>query len=100
MSKVLQHFYVYIVRCSDTTLYTGMTRDIEKRLQMHNGEMAGGARYTRSRRPVHLAYFEVHSSQSAAMRREREIKKLSKKKKEALVQSTNELLEKSHKMSL
>jgi len=92
MSEPSQHFYVYIVRCSDASLYTGMTRDIEKRLQMHNGEMAGGARYTRSRRPVRLAYLEAHPSRSAAMRREREIKKLSKKKKETLVQTLNDEL--------
>ncbi|NOY58846.1 MAG: GIY-YIG nuclease family protein [Calditrichaeota bacterium] len=90
MSEPSQQFFVYIVRCSDASLYTGITRNVAKRLQMHNGEMAGGARYTRSRRPVRLAYLEAHPSQSAAMRRERQIKKLSKRKKEALVQTIND----------
>ena len=90
MSKSSRQFFVYLVRCSDASLYTGITRNIEKRLQMHNGEMTGGARYTRSRRPVQLAYLEAHPSRGAAMRREREIKKLSKKKKEVLVQTLND----------
>ncbi len=83
-------FFVYIVRCSDATLYTGMTRDIEKRLQMHNGEIAGGARYTRSRRPIRLVYMESCETQSDAMRRERQIKRFSKKNKENLARQWRE----------
>lgn len=80
------HFFVYIVRCSDNSLYTGMTQNVEKRLRMHNGEIPGGARYTRSRRPVRLVYRETVESHRDAMHRERQIKKFSKKKKEFLAQ--------------
>ncbi len=67
-----------------------MTQNVEKRLQMHNGDMAGGARYTRSRRPVHLVYVEPCETQKDAMRRERQIKNFSKKKKETMVQAWRE----------
>jgi len=63
---------------------------MEKRLQMHNGEIAGGARYTRSRRPVSLVYIESCKTQGDAMRRERQIKKFSKKKKENLAHQWHE----------
>ena len=60
---------VYIVCCSDGTLYTGITTDIERRMEEHNSEK-GGARYTRSRRPVQLVYRETAKSRSGAARRE------------------------------
>lgn len=85
MSVSSAQFFVYMLRCSDNSLYTGMTQNVENRLRMHNGEKPGGAHYTRSRRPVHLVYLESCESQKEAMRRERAIKKLSKKRKEALV---------------
>jgi len=76
-------YYVYILRCSDNTLYTGITNDIEKRLNQHN-HTSTGAKYTRTRRPVELVYSEQCESKSIALKRELEIKKLSKSQKEKL----------------
>ncbi len=71
--------YVYIVECRDKTLYTGWTTDIERRVSQHNkGE---GAKYTRARRPVVLKYFEEFDTNREAMKRECEIKKLSRQDK-------------------
>ncbi len=78
-------WYVYILRCRDGSLYTGITRDPERRLKEHNGLIAGGARYTRSRRPVSLVYRQAMNSRSSALKREIEIKKLDKAQKEALI---------------
>lgn len=79
----LPHF-VYIIRCRDGTLYTGYTTDLEHRLRQHNGEISGGARYTRGRGPVTLAYREEHESMTEAMRREAAIKRLTHMEKESL----------------
>ncbi|MFZ5760458.1 MAG: GIY-YIG nuclease family protein [Thermodesulfobacteriota bacterium] len=68
-------WYVYIVRCSDGTLYTGITRDPERRMAEHNAAR-GGARYTRARQPVELIYVEAGPSRSVVCRREQQIKKL------------------------
>ena len=76
-------WHVYIVRCSDGTLYTGIARDLEKRIAEHNSE-AGGARYTRPRRPVELVYSEEAASRSEALKREYEIKRLPRAGKEDL----------------
>jgi putative endonuclease len=73
-------WYVYMVQCSDGTLYTGITNNLEKRIKAHNSEK-NGARYTRSRRPVKLVYSEKVSSKSAAARLEHEIKKLKRSEK-------------------
>ena len=82
--------YTYILRCADGSLYTGWTNDLENRLRAHNE--GKGAKYTRSRRPVELAYSESFATKSEAMRREAEIKKLSREEKlrlcsEALIHS-------------
>ena len=66
-------FFCYMLECKDGSFYSGWTKDLEKRLAAHNS--GKGARYTRSRLPVELIYFEELDSQSEAMRREREIKK-------------------------
>jgi len=79
--------YVYIVECSDRTLYTGSTGDIEKRIREHNSTRAG-ARYTRSRRPVKLVYVEACPTLSMALKREAEIKKLSRTQKLLLSRKT------------
>ncbi len=79
-------FYTYILECSDKTLYTGYTNNIEKRLYEHNNT-GNGARYTRSRRPVKLAYSESYSTQSDAMKREVKIKRLSRAKKLMLIEN-------------
>ncbi|MBI3563482.1 MAG: GIY-YIG nuclease family protein [Gammaproteobacteria bacterium] len=78
-------WFVYIVRCVDATLYTGITRDIQRRLHEHNGDDRRGARYTRGRRPVELVYNESYISRSLASRREAAIKKLPRIRKEALI---------------
>jgi putative endonuclease len=76
-------FFVYIVRCADGTLYTGFARDPEKRVRVHNE--GKGAKYTRSRLPVTLAYVERCDSLSAALKREHELKPWSHAAKEALI---------------
>lgn len=76
---VITIYYVYILICSDSTLYTGYTNDVNRRLEVHND--GKGSKYTRGRLPVTLAYSEQHSSKSSAMRREAEIKKLSRQEK-------------------
>lgn len=68
-------WFVYIMRCADGTLYTGITTDIARREQEHNSEK-NGARYTRSRRPVVLVYSEEVENRSEASKREHAIKKL------------------------
>ena len=76
---------VYLLRCADDSLYTGVATDLERRLLQHNGELSGGARYTRGRRPVVLAYREDCDDRGAAQRREAEIKRLSRAEKIALI---------------
>ncbi len=78
-----QNNYVYIVRCHDQTLYTGWTNHLEKRIKDHNE--GRGAKYTKARRPVKLEYYETFSSKSEAMKREYQIKQLTRKEKEALI---------------
>lgn len=72
---------VYILQCADGSLYTGITRDLERRLQQHNGERPGGPRYTRGRRPVCLLWSEQAADRSAASRREAAVKDLSREGK-------------------
>jgi len=67
-------YYLYIVRCSDNTLYTGITTKLERRIEEHN-HSAKGAKYTRTRRPVVLVYSEEYLDRSKASKREYEIKK-------------------------
>lgn len=76
-------FFVYILECSDKTLYTGSTNDLEKRLFEHNNSKKG-AHYTKIRRPVLLKHKEELSTLSEARKREAEIKRLSREKKEIL----------------
>ncbi len=78
--------YVYILECCDKTLYTGCTNNIEKRIHGHNNTGAG-ARYTRGRRPVKLIYIESYPTLSDALKRETQIKKLSKAQKLLLIQN-------------
>lgn len=75
--------FVYILECADGTLYTGWTTDVERRLHEHNA--GRGARYTRGRRPVHLARVEVYPTPAAAMQREAAIKRLSRAAKRCLI---------------
>ena len=81
--------YTYILKCKDNTYYTGYTTDVEKRVKAHNE--GKGAKYTRGRGPVELVYYEEHMEKQAAMRREWEIKQLSRNEKEKIIneQKTN-----------
>ncbi|MBI1732937.1 MAG: GIY-YIG nuclease family protein [Gammaproteobacteria bacterium] len=80
-------WYVYIVRCAGGTLYTGVARDVQRRVEEHNTGGPRSAKYTRPRRPVTLAYVKAFASRSAASRREHEIKKLSRARKLELIQA-------------
>jgi putative endonuclease len=75
---------VYILQCADGSLYTGIARDLSKRLRQHNGELVGGSRYTRGRRPVHLIWSEFAADRSSAQQREAAIKRLPRNAKLAL----------------
>lgn len=75
--------YTYILECKDKTLYTGWTNDLEKRVLVHNS--GKGAKYTKSRTPVRLVYYEEFPTKEEAMRREHEIKGLSRSQKLALI---------------
>jgi predicted GIY-YIG superfamily endonuclease len=77
-----QDYYVYILRCADRSYYVGYAQDIEKRLKAHSDGRA--APYTARRLPVHLVYSEKHESIESARKRELQIKRWSRKKKEAL----------------
>jgi putative endonuclease len=75
--------FVYILRCSDGSLYTGWTTDLDARVRAHNS--GRGAKYTRARRPVELVYHEEYATKSEALRREAEIKKMDRAEKLSLI---------------
>jgi len=77
------HWYVYIVRCNDSTLYTGITKDFKRRIVEHNSENSG-AKYTRPQRPVELMYSEKFESRSDALKREHQIKRMPLSRKNEL----------------
>lgn len=77
-------YFTYIIRCSDTTLYTGITLNIEKRVIEHD-TLSKGSRYTRSRRPVSVVYTEQCDDKSSTLKREMNIKKMSRFQKEGLI---------------
>ncbi len=77
---------VYLLQCADGTLYTGIARDLPRRLSQHNGEIAGGPKYTRGRRPVQLLWQAEAADRSLALRREAAIKRLSRRDKLALAE--------------
>ena len=81
--SLMDNWFVYIVRCADDSLYTGITNDVEARVKRHNA--GTGAKYTRSRRPVVLAYVEKTDSESAARKREAQIKGWTRIEKESLI---------------
>ena len=83
-------FYVYILRCADGTYYVGATDDLQQRLAVHSS--GKGPKHTAVRRPVELLYSESHKTQADAVRRERQIKRWSRAKKEALVRGDTNLL--------
>lgn len=76
-------WHLYIIQCADNTLYTGITTDIPRRIQEHN--LKSGGSYTRTRTPVELVYQELHSTRSAASKREMQIKKWTREQKLGLI---------------
>ncbi len=80
--KKKKRFFVYLAECGDGSLYCGWTNDLEKRIEAHNS--GKGAKYTRAKRPVRLVHAEEFAEKSAALKREREIKKMKKNEKKAL----------------
>ncbi len=87
--KTKMKFFIYILQCKDNTLYTGSTKDINNRLSQHNN--SNGAKYTKYRRPCNLVYSEEFKTRGDAIRRELEIKKLSRKEKLELIKNTNQV---------
>lgn len=81
-------WYLYILRCGDGSLYTGITTDVEKRLEAHKS--GKGAKYTRGRGPLELVYREECGDHSAALRRELEVKALSREDKLKMIQNPEE----------
>ena len=81
----MSEWFVYILRCADDTLYTGITTDLVRRCKQHDAGTA--SRYTRSRLPVVLLYQEAQASRSLALKRELEIKALSRQQKELLIRA-------------
>lgn len=84
LKRRIKMHYTYIVECGDASLYTGYTTDLERRIKAHNS--GKGAKYTRSRLPVHLVYYEVYDDKKAAMKREYEVKQLERREKLALIE--------------
>lgn len=80
-------WFAYMLRCSDGSLYAGVTTDVERRFAEHKEGGKVGAKYTRSRIPLHVAYVEPQASRSEAQKREFALKKLSKQEKESLIKS-------------
>lgn len=83
--------YTYILKCNDDTYYTGWTNDLDKRIKCHN--QGKGAKYTKPRLPVVVAYYETFETKEEAMKREYEIKKLTRKQKEYLICSDKKIEE-------
>jgi predicted GIY-YIG superfamily endonuclease len=79
------NWFVYLVRCADGSLYTGIAKDVARRCRQHNNGTA--SRYARSRRPVELVYHETHPGQSAALKREAAIKTMDRRGKLAVARS-------------
>ena len=78
-------YYTYMLRCENNSIYTGITTDVERRMEEHLGKQPKGAKYTKSRTPVTLVYYEVFETKQEAMRRESAIKKMSRSDKLKLI---------------
>ncbi|MCR4276944.1 MAG: GIY-YIG nuclease family protein [Candidatus Roizmanbacteria bacterium] len=85
-------YFIYILRCSDNSLYCGQTKDLDRRIKEHNSDISI-SKYTRVRRPVELVYFEKHRTLSKVLKREFEIKKLTKIEKEELIRNVIDRLD-------
>ena len=79
-------WHMYVILCFDNSFYCGITTNLEKRLKQHNGEIKGGAKYTRSRRPCRYIYKESAVNRSDASKKEAAFKKLTRKKKEMYIE--------------
>ena len=86
-------YYTYIMRCEDSSLYTGITTDVERRFRQHRGELAGGAKCTKGHRPVSVEMVWSSASRSDASKLEYRIKRLTKSNKELLVKEPERLAE-------
>lgn len=84
----MKSFYVYILKCSDESLYTGYTINLNNRIRVHN--LGKASKYTRGRLPVSLLYYEIFDTKGKALKREYAIKKLSKEKKLQLINENQE----------
>lgn len=91
---MINSWYVYILECGDGSYYTGITTDVQKRLETH--KKGKGAKYTRGRGPLSLLYVETLANKSEALKREYSIKQLSKKKKIELIDDKNKHLLAEH----
>jgi putative endonuclease len=78
---------VYLLKCANNSLYCGITNDMARRLRQHNGEIQGGAKYTRANSPCELVYQEKSEDRTSASKREYEIKKMDKNTKLLLIKS-------------
>ena len=85
----MTRWHVYIVRCTDGSLYTGIATDVERRVEEHNTSKLLAASYTRARRPVTLVYREPAATRSTASKREYQLKQMTRRQKEALVAGFN-----------
>ena len=83
----MKGWFLYVLRCSDDTLYTGITTDVSRRLNEHNTG-SRGAKYTKARRPVVLVYHKVYGSRSEALKVERAFKRQTRKQKEEVIKKT------------
>ena len=83
-------WWVYLLQCADHSLYAGVTTDLPRRLQQHNGQLAGGARYTKARRPVALVWSKACDSRSDAQQREHALRRLNREQKLALIAGADE----------
>lgn len=82
----MSDWYVYMIRCSDASLYAGVTTDVERRFKEHK-ESKKGSKYARAKIPLNVVYIERHANRSEAQIREAQLKKLKKEEKEALVKA-------------
>ncbi|MAS21613.1 MAG: hypothetical protein CMN49_01605 [SAR116 cluster bacterium] len=76
-----ESWFVYLLQCSDGSFYTGVTTDLSRRVRQHNGEIVGGANYTRARRPVILAWHEACENRSVAQQREHTVRRSPRREK-------------------
>lgn len=88
MEQLSRAHYVYVLECSDGSLYTGWTTNVLRRVQAHNS--GKGAKYTRTRLPVSIQLIETYGTKPEALRREHEIKQMSRRQKQLLIQSAND----------